>query len=124
MKKTITMLTLITTLFSCTVNEKIMQPITISKNIADTKPPVQVKTTTHRLYILFIPIIRVGAKTFDGRDAKAYEKLLRKTNSDGVTTARYLHKKFCVPLILINYSYRSTTLTATPFSLITDTLKK
>lgn len=126
MKKTLIALSTIVMLTSCITGTKISAVSGVENlkrddyTIADEQT---VKASVHRFYVLFIPIVRVGGKTEEARDAKALEKILSKDKADGVIAAKYVHKKWCVPLIIFNYSNRTTTLSGKPFTIKTDAKK-
>lgn len=80
----------------------------------------QTKAEVHRFWILFIPIVRIGPKTDEARETKAFDKMIKTNKADGVLAAKYTHKNWCVPLLLFNYSHRSVILKGKPFVLKTN----
>ena len=121
MKKIILILSIALT--SCTVSTKVADVTGIEylqRQDYVVKDEQTSKAVTQRFYILFIPIVRVGAKDTEARDAKALSKMLQDNSADGVIAAKYVRKKWCVPLIVFNYSNRSTTLTGKPYTVKTD----
>lgn len=124
MKKSILILLASITLFSCTTGSK----LATSNAPADSKLYTALKedktaTVRNRIWILFIPIT-IGPRSEETREERCLKRILKQNNADGIVTGQYVHRKFVVPLILVTYSWRSTTLTATPFKLNTDSLKQ
>ena len=124
MKKSIIVMCTAVLLASCTTGTKFLT----SNAPADKTSYTVLKedktaTVRNRIWILFIPIT-IGPRSEETREARCLSRLLNQNKADGIITGRVVHRKFVIPLILFTYSNRSTILTATPFKLNTDSLKK
>jgi hypothetical protein len=124
MKKVITLLAAVAVMSSCVTGTK----LATSNAPADSKtytvlPEDKTATARNRIWILFIPIT-IGPKSEEKREARCLNRMLNQNKADGIVTGKYTHRKFVVPLILVTYSHRNTILTATPFKLNADSLKK
>lgn len=124
MKKTILISLSALILSSCTTGTKLLT----STAPPDSKTYTVLKedktaTARNRIWILFIPIT-IGPKSEEKREARCLNRMLNQNHADGIIAGKYVHRKFVIPLILVTYSHRNTVLTATPFKLNTDTLKK
>ena len=123
MKKTVLSIVLIASLASCVTGSK-MASVSGIENLKREDytilPEQQTTAQVHRLWILFIPIVRIGPKTDVARETKAFDKMVSDNKADGVIAAKYTHKNWCIPLILVNYSHRSVTLKGKPFAIKTN----
>jgi hypothetical protein len=82
-------------------------------------PEATTKSEVYRFWILFIPI-PIGPSSESKRDEKAYQKMIKEYHADGVLAAKYEHKHWCIPLIVLNFNYRASILTGKPYSLKID----
>lgn len=73
---------------------------------------------TNKVWFLFIPF---HSKSEEKREAQCYERMIKQYHADGIIGAKYVHRKITIPLIVITYSYKYTTLTGKPFVIKTDT---
>lgn len=124
MKKSI-LISLVAIIFaSCTTGTKLLT----STAPADPKIYTVLKedktsTVRNRLWILFIPIT-IGPKSEQTREERCLKRILKQNDADGIINGKIIHRKIIIPLIVVNYSWRSTTLTAIPFKIKTDSLSK
>ena len=72
----------------------------------------------NKFWILFIPF---GGKNEEKREAQCFKRMVEDNKADGVLAAKYVHKKFTVPLIVFTYTFKETRLTGKPYKLKTDT---
>lgn len=61
---------------------------------------------SNKIWILFIPI---GGKSESKRKQKAYKRALKECQCDGLINPTYTERKVLIPLILVNFVHRSTT---------------
>ena len=124
MKKSI-LISLITVIVtSCTTGTKLMQSTApADKTLYTILPEDKTSTVRNRIWLLFMPIT-IGPRSEETREERCLKRVLKQNNADGIIAGRYVHRKIVIPLIFVTYSWRSTTLLATPFKLNTDTLKK
>jgi hypothetical protein len=61
---------------------------------------------SNKIWILFIPI---GGKSETKRKEKAYKRALKECQCDGLINPLYSERKVIIPLILVNFVHRSTT---------------
>lgn len=124
MKKIILILLTAFVLTSCVTGTKLIPSTAPADNKAYTVlKEDKTSTVRNRIWLLFIPIT-IGPKSEETREERCLKRVLKQNNADGIVTGRYIHRKIVIPLIFVTYSWRSTTLLATPFKLNTDTLKK
>lgn len=79
----------------------------------DVKEKTKDRATGTRLWILFIPI-GVGANKYDTRKEKVIHRFMKHTGADAIMTGEIVDRKFIIPLILVNFSFRICTITGKP----------
>lgn len=72
------------------------------------------KTTsrTNKVWILFIPL---PSKSEEKRQAQCFERMIKENHADGIIAQKYVSRKITIPLILVTYSFKKTTLTGKPY---------
>lgn len=76
---------------------------------------VESKASSTRVWFLFIPF---GGKSPDVLKEKAYHRALESTPyADGIIDPAYNYKKFSIPLILLNFNFRTVEMTGRPYRL-------
>jgi hypothetical protein len=123
MKKVIVILSTTLLLASCVTSTKIATVSGVENlkredyTVLDEQKTV---SRSNKFWFLFIPI---GSKSNEKREAQSLKKMLKRNKADGVLAAKYVHRKFTVPLIVFTYTYKQTTLTGKPFVLKVDSVK-
>lgn len=74
-------------------------------------------SSSSRVWILFIPF---GGKSKTKRQDRAYKSALKQCGCDGILQPVYEEHRFVIPLILINFSHRKTTVTGKGYRIKTD----
>lgn len=74
-------------------------------------------SSSNRFWLLFIPI---GGSSKANRENRAYKEALASCKCDGLITPIYEENRFVLPLIVINFSHRKTTVKGKGYIIKTD----
>jgi len=78
---------------------------------------VKGESSSTRFWLLFIPI---GGSSKTQRENRAYKEAVYSCKCDGLISPVYDEKRFVIPLIVINFSFRKTTVTGKGYIIKTD----
>lgn len=81
---------------------------------------VQGISKSNRVWLLFIPL---GGRSKTKREQMAYKQAIQSCGCDGILQPVYDESRFVIPLILINFSHRKTTVTGKGYRIKTDSDK-
>jgi len=98
-----------------------MQKVSGVESLKSTDYTVMPEQTTkigrYRVWLLFIPIFWYGPSKGTTQESKAYQKMIKMNDANGVIDGKYVCKKWCIPLIALNFDCKTTTLTGRPYKL-------
>ncbi len=122
MQKLITILLIVILVTGC-VSKR--EAINTANQVAhyQVKEKTKARATGTRLWILFIPI-GIGANKYDTRKEKVIHRFMKHTRADAIQAGEIVDRKFVIPLIVVNFSFRICTITGKPCYLQTDSLNK